>query len=226
MIRPHCVITATPGTQARAITTSTDAALLRRRLRTRPRARTAGRLGGSAEPDSSTPSGTARSCGSLRTRLPAALDDYVVCPPHTARVVYQGQLAPTQSVRMFLPPPGPATTGERADHRDVLHRLPHRPPGTAQLHHQRVPTLCPPPHGRLSPSGSVPKSELFFQDRDYMSEPERCADATNEKPANTRPRPSKQTASNVPPSTYATSSAWATSHRIPTRKCPTPLSSR
>ncbi|GLC28246.1 S8 family peptidase [Roseisolibacter agri] len=44
-------------------------------------------------------------------RLPAVLDEFVLCDDHTARVVYQGQLEPGSWVRMRIPVPAPPIAG-------------------------------------------------------------------------------------------------------------------
>ena len=110
-------------------------------------------------------------------RLPAALHDYVVCPPHSARVVYQGKLAPKQTVRMFLPLPESVTTGNVQITATYCIACPTDPRAPRNYTTSAFEPFFRPHMERLSPSGSLPKSEPFFQARDYMTEQELRADA-------------------------------------------------
>uniref|UniRef100_A0AAU2UVM9 S8 family peptidase n=1 Tax=Streptomyces sp. NBC_00003 TaxID=2903608 RepID=A0AAU2UVM9_9ACTN len=110
-------------------------------------------------------------------RLPTALEDYVVCPPHTARVVYQGKLPPKQSVRMFLPLPESVTTGSVQITATYCIACPTDPRAPRNYTTSAFEPFFRPHMERLTKSGAVPKSEPFFQARDYMTEQELRADA-------------------------------------------------
>ncbi|MFF4362839.1 S8 family peptidase [Streptomyces sp. NPDC001351] len=110
-------------------------------------------------------------------RLPTTLEDYVVCPPHTARVVYQGKLAPKQTVRMFLPLPESVTAGNVQITATYCIACPTDPRAPRNYTTSAFEPFFRPHMERLNPSGNVPKSEPFFQARDYMTEQELRADA-------------------------------------------------
>jgi hypothetical protein len=110
-------------------------------------------------------------------RLPGALEDYVICPPHTARVVYQGELAPKQTRRMFLPLPETVKTGDVQITATFCIACPTDPRAPRNYTTSAFEPTFRPNIDRLSSSGKVPKSEPFFQARDYMSEQELRSDA-------------------------------------------------
>lgn len=110
-------------------------------------------------------------------RLPSDLEDYVICPPHTARVVYQGWLKPKQTVRMFLPLPETVTTGDVQITATYCIACPTDPRAPRNYTTSAFEPTFRPHMERLSPSGKVPKSDSFFQARDYMSEQELRSDA-------------------------------------------------
>ncbi|GAA3140301.1 hypothetical protein GCM10017687_66200 [Streptomyces echinatus] len=110
-------------------------------------------------------------------RLPGALEDYVICPPYTARVVYQGKLAPKQTVRMFLPLPETVATGDLQITATYCIACPTDPRAPRNYTTSAFEPTFRPNMERLSASGNVPKSEPFFQARDYMSEQELRSDA-------------------------------------------------
>ncbi|MEU6927293.1 S8 family serine peptidase [Streptomyces sp. NPDC046631] len=110
-------------------------------------------------------------------RLPSDLEDYVTCPPHTARVVYQGWLKPKQTVRMFLPLPETVTTGDVQITATYCIACPTDPRAPRNYTTSAFEPTFRPHMERLSPSGKVPKSDSFFQARDYMSEQELRSDA-------------------------------------------------
>ncbi|MER5927755.1 S8 family peptidase [Streptomyces mirabilis] len=110
-------------------------------------------------------------------RLPAELEDYVTCPPHTARVVYQGKLRPKETVRMFLPLPETVTTGDVQITATYCIACPTDPRAPRNYTTSAFEPTFRPNIERLSPSGRIPKSDSFFQARDYMSEQELRSDA-------------------------------------------------
>ncbi|WP_331724730.1 S8 family peptidase [Streptomyces canus] len=110
-------------------------------------------------------------------RLPGELEHYVICPPHTARVVYQGKLAPKQTVRMFLPLPETVTSGDIQVTATYCIACPTDPRAPRNYTTSAFEPTFRPNMERLSPTGKVPKSEPFFQARDYMSEQELRSDA-------------------------------------------------
>lgn len=110
-------------------------------------------------------------------RLPADLEDYVVCPPHTVRVVYQGKIAPKQTRRMFLPLPETVTAGDVQVTATYCIACPIDPRAPRNYTTSAFEPIFRPNMERLSPSGRVPKSESFFQARDYMSEQDLRSDA-------------------------------------------------
>ena len=110
-------------------------------------------------------------------RLPGELEHYVICPPHTARVVYQGKLAPKQTVRMFLPLPETVTSGDIQVTATYCIACPTDPRAPRNYTTSAFEPTFRPNMERLSPTGKVPKSEPFFQARDYMSEQELRSDS-------------------------------------------------
>lgn len=110
-------------------------------------------------------------------RLPTELTDYVTCPPHTVRVVYQEELVPKQTVRMFLPLPETVTAGDVQITATYCIACPTDPRAPRNYTTSAFEPFFRPNIERLSESGRVPKSESFFQARDYMSEQELRSDA-------------------------------------------------
>ncbi|MEU0646097.1 hypothetical protein [Streptomyces umbrinus] len=99
------------------------------------------------------------------------------CPPHTARVVYQGKLAPKQTVRMFLPLPETVTTGKVQITATYCIACPTDPRAPRNYTTSAFDPTFRPNIERLSQSGNVPKPESFFRVRDYMNEQELRSDA-------------------------------------------------
>lgn len=110
-------------------------------------------------------------------RLPAELDDYVTCAPHTARVVYQGKLRPKQTIRMFLPLPETLTSGDVQITATYCIACPTDPRAPRNYTTSAFEPTFRPNIERLNPSGKIPKSDSFFQARDYMSEQDLRSDA-------------------------------------------------
>ncbi|MEU9237103.1 S8 family peptidase [Streptomyces subrutilus] len=104
-------------------------------------------------------------------RLPDNIDAFVTCPPSSARVVYQGKLAPKQTVRMFLPMPSDVTGPVQITATYCI-ACPVDPRAPRNYTSSAVEPIFRPHMERLTASGRTAESAPFFQARDYMPEGE------------------------------------------------------
>ncbi|MFD8026779.1 S8 family peptidase [Streptomyces lavendulae] len=109
-------------------------------------------------------------------RLPDTIDAFVTCAPTSARVVYQGKLAPKQTVRMFLPMPG-AVTGEVQITATYCIACPVDPRAPRNYTSSAIDPTFRPNLEKLSSGGKTVESKPFFKARDYMPEGELRTDA-------------------------------------------------
>ncbi|MFJ4321168.1 S8 family peptidase [Streptomyces lavendulae] len=102
-------------------------------------------------------------------RLPDSIDAFTTCPPSSARVVYQGKLAPKQTVRMFLPMPSDVT-GRVQITATYCISCPVDPRAPRNYTSSAVEPFFRPHMEKLSDGGKTVESAPFFQARDYMPE--------------------------------------------------------
>lgn len=111
-------------------------------------------------------------------RLPAALDQFVLCDEHTARIVYQGELQPGAWVRMPIPVPASPIAGKveiTATFAFTAATDPHDP---VTYTRSGLEVRFRPNAGRRSGAQQHAATEAFFQPRDfYLTEHELRRDA-------------------------------------------------
>jgi len=110
-------------------------------------------------------------------RVPHALDDLVVCPPATARVVYQGELSPAQYLRARLPLPAEQLHGYVTIRATFCFAAETDPEDPSNYTRAGLEVTFRPHDQKFDENGVYPKPSAFFRQQEYQTETELRRDA-------------------------------------------------
>lgn len=119
-------------------------------------------------------------------RIPASVEDLVICPDGTARIVYQGELSPAQHLRAPVPLPDSTLRGMVTITATICFATAVDPEDPASYTRSGLDVVFRPHDEKFGTTkddqGTVvqsthPKTASFFQLRDYSTEKERRQDA-------------------------------------------------
>ncbi|MGN5633313.1 S8 family peptidase [Streptomyces sp. AC154] len=104
-------------------------------------------------------------------RIPSRIEEYVVCPPSSVRIVYQGEIEPGQTVRMPIPLPDDVTEGMVTITATYCISSPTDSRTPSTYTGSAIEPIFRPHAERFSTDESVhATTRSFFQDGDYVPE--------------------------------------------------------
>ena len=112
--------------------------------------------------------------------MPTALKDFVICPEGTARIAYQGELAPGQFVRARIPIPKKPLSGNVTIRATFCYATETDPDHPGNYTRSGLEIVFRPHDAKFDPKAedpTNPKSDEFFQLKDFSTEQELRKDA-------------------------------------------------
>ncbi|MGW6449384.1 S8 family peptidase [Lentzea sp. NPDC055074] len=103
-------------------------------------------------------------------RLPSLIDDLVVCPDGTVRVVYQGELNPSQYLRALLPLPESSLSGFVTVDATFCYATAVDPQDPGSYTRSGLEVVFRPHAKKFKDAATEPTSSSFFQRSDYDNE--------------------------------------------------------
>ena len=111
-------------------------------------------------------------------RIPSSIEDLVVCPENTARIVYQGDLSPAQYLRAQIPLPDGPLQGNVTISATICYATPVDPEDPGSYTRSGLEVIFRPHSEKFAKEDAHhPKTDAFFQLRHYSTEKERRRDA-------------------------------------------------
>jgi hypothetical protein len=105
-------------------------------------------------------------------RIPDDIDSYVVCPDGTARVLYQGELTPSQYIRAQIPLPNKALTGNVTLRATFTFATDTDPQDPGNYTRSGLDIVFRPHDGKYDKETGQIKTRSFFQLKDFSTESE------------------------------------------------------
>ena len=111
-------------------------------------------------------------------RIPSAIEDLVICPEGSARIVYQGDLSPAQYLRAQIPLPDSRLEGNVTITATICYATAVDPEDPGSYTRSGLEVIFRPHAEKFAKDDALhPKTDSFFQLRDYSTEKERRRDA-------------------------------------------------
>lgn len=113
-------------------------------------------------------------------RVPNSLEDFVICPQNTARIVYQGELVPAQYLRAQIPLPQQELPGKVTIRATLCYATATDPDHPGNYTRSGLDIVFRPHDQKFDPKAedpTHPKSDTFFQLKEFSTELELRRDA-------------------------------------------------